>query len=448
MTYNVREHSYAVGGLGMTGQACVRYLLSHGAKVKAFDTRSSAALSDENLTKDMIASMQGKVETSPLTSAFYDDVDTLVLSPGLSPEIEQVALAKSCGVEVIGDIELFARLNTKPVVGITGSNGKTTVTLLATHLLNSTGLKALAAGNVGLPALDTLDTDADVVVLELSSFQLETTSNLALNAATILNLSDDHLDRHGSFERYASAKHRIFDNASLAIVWRDGDNIQPRSASLQLMHYGLGESEYGFGIAQIDDKAQLTFNGNALIDVSEIQLAGTHNVLNVMASLGLCHALGVSPEAAVPHIKNFTSAPHRCVELANNGVRFIDDSKATNVGATIAALEGLAPVTTGKLLLIAGGDAKGADINALSPYLLQHVAQVFAIGKDAELFAKAFENTVLSNDLSDAVKRAYSAASHGDVVLLSPACASIDMFDNYMHRGQVFKNAVEEVIAA
>ena len=460
MTFNVREHSYVVGGLGITGQACVRFLLQQGASVKAFDTRPTAKSVVASMPEAMQASMKGNIETAPLTVAFFDNVDTLVLSPGLSPDIEQVKLAKQCGVEVIGDIELFARLNTKPVLGITGSNGKTTVTLLTTHLLNSLGVKAIAAGNVGLPALDTLGTDADVIVLELSSFQLETTSSLSLCAATILNLSDDHLDRHGSFEHYALAKHRIFDNASQAIVWRDGHHVAPQSSSVSQLQYGLGEAQEGFGVSGSSKEQQLTFNNKPLCSLSSIHLAGTHNVLNVMASLGLCyalnkshalnknHALDVSIEAAAKHISSFTSAPHRCVEIANNGVRFIDDSKATNVGATIAALEGLAPVTQGKLILIAGGDAKGGDINALSPYLNQFVSHVFAIGKDAPLFTTAFTNTVISSSLNEAVQRAYKVAKSGDVVLLSPACASIDMFNNYMHRGDVFKQAVEEVIAA
>lgn len=454
MTYNVREQSYVVGGLGITGQACVRFLLQQGASVKAFDTRPTASSTMASMPEAMQVSMKGKIETASLSAAFFDNVDTLVLSPGLSPDIEQVKLAKQCGVEVIGDIELFARLNTKPVVGITGSNGKTTVTLLTTHLLNSLGVKAIAAGNVGLPALDTLDSDADVIVLELSSFQLETTSSLSLCAATILNLSDDHLDRHGSFEHYALAKHRIFDNASQAIVWRDGHHVAPQSSSVVKLHYGLGEALQGFGVSGSTDEQQLTFNGESLCSLSSIHLAGTHNVLNVMASLGLCyalnksHALEISLEAAATHIGSFASAPHRCVEIANNGVRFIDDSKATNVGATIAALEGLAPVTQGKLILIAGGDAKGGDINALSPYLNQFVSHVFAIGKDAPLFTAAFANTVISSNLNDAVKSACKVASNGDVVLLSPACASIDMFNNYMHRGDVFKQAVEEVLAA
>ncbi|WP_420933648.1 UDP-N-acetylmuramoyl-L-alanine--D-glutamate ligase [Alteromonas sp. A081] len=464
MTYNVREHSYVVGGLGVTGQACVRFLLEQGANVKAFDTRPTAssimASIPESMQKTMQASMKGNMETAPLSAAFFDNVDTLVLSPGLSPDIEQVKLARQCGVEVIGDIELFARLNTKPVVGITGSNGKTTVTLLTTHLLNSLGVKAIAAGNVGLPALDTLDSDADVIVLELSSFQLETTSSLLLSAATILNLSDDHLDRHGSFEHYALAKHRIFNNASQAIVWRDGHHVAPHSSSVPQLHYGLGAAQEGFGVTDSTEEQQLTFNGTPLCSLSSIHLAGTHNVLNVMASLGLCHALSkshvfnksnvleITVQAAANHIGSFRSAPHRCVEIANNGVRFIDDSKATNVGATIAALEGLAPVTQGKLILIAGGDAKGANINALSPYLNQFVSHVFAIGKDAALFTTAFANTVISSSLHEAVKNACKVANAGDVVLLSPACASIDMFNNYMHRGVVFKQAVEEVIAA
>ena len=496
MSYNVREHSYVVGGLGVTGQACVRFLLQKQATVKAFDTRANFTLvtdPDSDLDTDMQAFMAEKVTCTALSEDYFDGVDTLVLSPGLALNIEQVALAQKCGVEVIGDVELFARLNAstsdatpaKRVVGITGSNGKTTVTLLVNHLLKSCGVKSIEAGNVGRPVLEALQSDADVVVMELSSFQLETTSSLVLEAATVLNISDDHLDRHGTLEAYIDAKHRIFDNAKSAIVWRDGEFVAPYEqlitdakgnaasnavsdgvsnaasneeslASKNIVEYGLGESTTGFAIASFDgdDSARddeqslyITFKGEKLIALSDIHLAGMHNVLNIMAALGICLQLGVSPALAVKHLHSFKAAPHRCVEIARvNDIRYIDDSKATNIGATVAALEGLAPTIQGKLILIAGGDAKGADIASLSPYLTKYVSHVFALGKDAHLFEKSFAHTTRVATMKDAVKAATRLAAPGDVVLLSPACASLDMFKNYMHRGDVFKQDVHDLL--
>ncbi|MFD3318279.1 UDP-N-acetylmuramoyl-L-alanine--D-glutamate ligase [Alteromonas macleodii] len=496
MSYNVREHSYVVGGLGVTGQACVRFLLQQKATVKAFDTRANFSLvtdPDSDLDTDMQAFMAEKVTCTALSEDYFDGVDTLVLSPGLALNIEQVALAQKCGVEVIGDVELFARLNAstsdatpaKRVVGITGSNGKTTVTLLVNHLLKSCGVKSIEAGNVGRPVLEALQSDADVVVMELSSFQLETTSSLVLEAATVLNISDDHLDRHGTLEAYVDAKHRIFDNAKSAVVWRDGEFVAPDEqiitdakgnaasnavsdgvsnaasneeslASKNIVEYGLGGSTTGFAIASFggdgstlgdEQSLYITFNGEKLIALSNIHLAGMHNVLNIMAALGICQQLGVSPALAVKHLRSFKSAPHRCVEIARvNDIRYIDDSKATNIGATVAALEGLAPTIQGKLILIAGGDAKGADIASLSPYLTKYVSHVFALGKDAHLFEKSFAHTTRVATMKDAVKAATRLAAPGDVVLLSPACASLDMFKNYMHRGDVFKQDVHDLL--
>ena len=495
MSYNVREHSYVVGGLGVTGQACVRFLLQKQATVKAFDTRANFTLvtdPDSDLDTDMQAFMAEKVTCNALSEDYFDGVDTLVLSPGLALNIEQVALAQKCGVEVIGDVELFARLNAstsdatpaKRVVGITGSNGKTTVTLLVNHLLKSCGVKSIEAGNVGRPVLEALQSDADVVVMELSSFQLETTSSLVLEAATVLNISDDHLDRHGTLEAYIDAKHRIFDNAKSAVVWRDGEFVAPYEqlitdakgiaasnavsdgvsnaisneslASKNIVEYGLGESTTGFAIASFcgdgstlgdEQSLHVTFKGEKLIALSDIHLAGMHNVLNIMAALGICLQLGVSPALAVKHLHSFKAAPHRCVEIARvNDIRYIDDSKATNIGATIAALEGLAPTIQGKLILIAGGDAKGADIASLSPYLTKYVSHVFALGKDAHLFEKSFAHTTRVATMKDAVKAATRLAAPGDVVLLSPACASLDMFKNYMHRGDVFKQDVHDLL--
>ncbi|MDO6568320.1 UDP-N-acetylmuramoyl-L-alanine--D-glutamate ligase [Alteromonas sp. 1_MG-2023] len=435
MTYNVRVHSYVVGGLGVTGQACVRFLKQQGAKVKAFDTRD---------TFNVSAPLNISVTTGALPSDFFSGVDTLVLSPGLPLNIKQVKQAKASGVEVIGDVELFARLNTTPTIGITGSNGKTTVTLLTTHMLKACGYEVCEAGNVGRPVLETLSAPLDAIVLELSSFQLETTTSLKLNAASILNISDDHLDRHGDMQQYAAAKQRIFNHCDTAVVWRADNQVTPITSCENTITYGLDASDTGFGLHD----GIITFNGEALLNTADIRLAGMHNVLNLMTSLALCQAFGASLQTAALAVATFTSAPHRCVEIANiNGVKWIDDSKATNVGATIAAIQGLAPTSNGKIILIAGGDSKGADLSALKPALDESVSEVIALGKDAEKFSGIFNNTRVVASMEMAVSAANLHARNGDIVLLSPACASIDMFKNYMHRAQVFTDAVTHITA-
>jgi UDP-N-acetylmuramoylalanine--D-glutamate ligase len=441
MSYDVRAHSYIVAGLGLTGQACVRFLLEQGAKVKAFDTRENVSLAPE-----LVATGQGvDVTHGNLDADYFKGVDTLVLSPGLSPNITQVQQAKQAGIEVIGDVELFARLNRTPVIGITGSNGKTTVTKLTEHLLQASGINAVAAGNVGLPVLATLANQYDVIVLELSSFQLETTTSLQLHGACILNITEDHLDRHGSFTQYIAAKQRIFKHCRYAVVGRGEQYCKPNSPVEATIDYGVSEAESGFGIRE----GVITLNGEALLNTDNITLAGTHNQLNVMAALALCYSLKTLVNIDMAYLANqvstFISAPHRCIEIAQvNGVRWIDDSKATNVGATIAALEGLAPTTCGNIILIAGGDAKGADLTPLKAVMKENVSQVFALGKDADKFVPLFANTRIVATLDEAVYAAYCVAKPNDIVLLSPACASIDMFDNYIHRAQVFAEAIAQ----
>lgn len=431
MTYNVRAHSYVVGGLGITGQACVRFLTSNGAKVKAFDTRDTATVSEP---------LNVEITTGSLPDTFFDGIDTLVLSPGLPLNIAQVEQARAAGVEVIGDVELFARVNQTPAIGITGSNGKTTVTLLTTHLLKACGYKVMEAGNVGRPVLDTLCETLDVVVIELSSFQLETTSSLALRAATILNISDDHLDRHGDMQRYAAAKQRIFTHCNIPVNWRGHPTLAPVATNSAAVAYGLDESSEDFGLQD----GFITFNGRALLNTADIPMTGQHNVLNVMTALALCHAFGAPLSMAARAVSSFQAAPHRCVEIANtNGVRWIDDSKATNVGATIAAIDGLSTANS-SILLIAGGDAKGADLQVLQPYLAAYVTQVIALGKDAEKFKAVYPDTLLVDSMDSAVAKANALAQPGDIVLLSPACASIDMFKNYIHRADTFARAVAQ----
>ena len=430
MTYNLRSHSFVVGGLGITGQACVRFLKAHGAKVKAFDTRSTAT---------QIPNLEVEVTNEALPEHYFEGVDTLVLSPGLALDIAQVKHAIACGVEVIGDVELFARVNRTPVIGITGSNGKTTVTLLTTHMLKACGLAVTQAGNVGVPVLDTFSMSLDMIVLELSSFQLETTSTLALESATILNISDDHLDRHGSMAHYAAIKQRIFDHCKHAITWRGSELVTPNNANLNTITYGLDDTDTGFGLRN----GMITFNGEPLLNRCDIGLSGTHNILNVMASLALCHSVGAPLKTAAQAVTSFKSAPHRCVEIANvNGVSWVDDSKATNIGATLAAINGFSSSSKGRIVLIAGGDGKGADFSVMKQPLEQCVAKVVALGKDAHQFKAIYANTSVVDSMQAAVYCANEFAKPGDIVLLSPACASIDMFENYAHRGQVFADAV------
>ena len=419
----------------MTGQACVRFLSAQQVKVSAWDTREHLNVPD---------SVNVPVTLGEPPAAFWTDVDLLILSPGINPQLPAVQYAAQAGVEIIGDVELFARLNDVPAFGITGSNGKTTVTLLLTHILKENGKAVVEAGNVGTPVLDSLSMSLDAIVLELSSFQLETTSSLKLQAGAILNISDDHLDRHGDMQRYLDAKQRIFQHCDTAIVWRGQAETRPTTPVRDIVLYGLDFAEVGFGFTN----NWITFDGKPVVNMQHVQLVGSHNVLNIQAALAMAKVAGVEPAQAADAVYRFTSAPHRCVEIAKHrGIRWIDDSKATNVGATLAAIEGLGPGCTGNLILIAGGDAKGADLSPLSTAFSEHVSFVIALGRDGERLAALSPASAYVKTMSEAVALAYEKAAAGDIVLLSPACASLDMFDNYIHRAAVFAEAVKEVTA-
>ncbi|MCU7555528.1 UDP-N-acetylmuramoyl-L-alanine--D-glutamate ligase [Alteromonas sp. ASW11-19] len=434
---NILENAQhvVVAGLGMTGQACVRFLTGQPVTVTAWDTRSHLNVPD-TITVPVILGEPAE--------DFWQNVDCLILSPGINPQLPAVEAAQAHGVEVMGDVELFARLNTVPAFGITGSNGKTTVTLLLTHILQAAGKRAIAAGNVGTPVLDTLDQSLDAVVLELSSFQLETTSSLTLQAATILNISDDHLDRHGTLQRYLDAKQRIFAHCDTAVVWRGQAETRPTTAVNNMLLYGLDDVASGLGYRQ----GWITLDNEPVVDMQQVALVGRHNVLNIQAALAMAMTAGVPPHVAAEAVYEFSSAPHRCVEIAShNDVRWIDDSKATNVGATLAAIEGIGPGCSGNLILIAGGDAKGADLSALAAVISENVHFVIALGRDGERIAALSPCSAYVQSLQEAVALAYEKATPGDVVLLSPACASLDMFDNYIHRASVFADAVKGVTA-
>lgn len=431
----------AVIGLGISGLATVRFLLKHGVKPVLMDTRLKVAGLEQIPAEKVDGIYLGELDANRLAK-----MDVLLVSPGLDLSLPAVRFATAQGVKIIGDVELFAMVNTKPVVAITGSNGKSTVTKLVEHMLNCAGIKALAAGNIGLAVLDALEqTDTEVYVLELSSFQLETTHQLNLAAAAHLNVSEDHLDRHGTMANYAAAKQRIFMHTQLA-VWNQDDALtKPQYPVANEIAVGLSEGIYG--LVAIANENWLQVAGEPLMRVNEMSMVGRHNQFNALAASAVALAVGVSRQALITALQTFAPLPHRCTLVAEqDGVRWVNDSKATNVGATLAAIAGLRADVIGKLILIAGGDGKGADFTELATVLRQQIDAVITLGRDGPAIAKLVPGAIEVADLSAAVKQAAKLVQTGDLVLLSPACASLDMFKNYEERGRLFAEAVQQVL--
>ncbi len=431
----------AVIGLGISGLATVRFLLKHGVKPVLMDTRIKVAGLEQIPAEKVDGIYLGELDANRLAK-----MDVLLVSPGLDLTLPAVRFAIAQGVQIIGDVELFAMVNTKPVVAITGSNGKSTVTKLVEHMLNCAGIKALAAGNIGLAVLDALEqTDTEVYVLELSSFQLETTHQLNLVAAAHLNVSEDHLDRHGTIANYAAAKQRIFQHTQLA-VWNQDDTLTKPQFSVPAA-IAIGLSTGAYGLIHIDNENWLQVAGEPLMRVNQMSMVGRHNQFNALAAAAVALAAGASRQALIQALQTFVPLPHRCTLVADSqGVRWVNDSKATNVGATLAAIAGLRTDVVGKLILIAGGDGKGADFTELGTVLRQHIDVVITLGRDGPAIAKLVPGAIEVPDLIAAVKQAAKLVQAGDLVLLSPACASLDMFKNYEERGRLFAEAVQQVI--
>jgi UDP-N-acetylmuramoylalanine--D-glutamate ligase len=361
------------------------------------------------------------------------------------------------GIEVVGDVEIFARALARDgkgvrVLGVTGTNGKSTVTALAAHMGRAAGLDAHAVGNIGVPVLDALGAAEakgfpDLYVVELSSYQLETTASLALDAATMLNLTQDHLDRYDSLAAYAGAKERIFRHCARRVVNRD-DAWSAAMGDADAYSFGLGEpmDELQWGLDA--PRRMLRRGREALLPAAEMGMPGLHNVANGLAAHALASAIGLAPEPVAQALREFKGLPHRVQPVAEaRGVRFYDDSKGTNVGASVAALEGFdVPV-----VLIAGGDGKGQDFAPLAPAVKAHARAVVLIGRDADAIAMALLATGVRIEsaatMEAAVEEAFALARAGDAVLLSPACASFDMFRNYGHRGDVFAAAARSLAA-
>ena len=436
-----------VVGLGDTGLSALRWLARQDARLSVADSRESPP--NLEMVKTEFPALQ--VFTGDFTAAILSGIDLIVLSPGVSLSEPEIQAAVARGVSVVGDVELFAQYRNKnaKVIAITGANGKTTVTTLVGEICRAAGLKTIVAGNIGLPVLDALMMEVpDVYVLELSSFQLETTDTLYLDAATMLNLSEDHMDRYESLSDYAIAKARIFYHAKLQVLNRDDawSMLMARPKLVQVT-FGLNEPDEGeYGLRQINGETWLSFGDKELINIRDLKLSGLHNAANALAAVALCRGIGIDFPPIIQTLYNFKGLPHRVEWIANiDDVDYYDDSKGTNVGATCAALSGLPQ----KVVLIAGGDGKGQDFSPLKEAVNHNARAVVLIGRDAALIEEVLNETNIPlyrvSSLPEAVNVSRKLAQSGDAVLLSPACASFDMFKNYIHRAEVFVNAVHDL---
>jgi UDP-N-acetylmuramoylalanine--D-glutamate ligase len=437
-----------VVGLGKTGLSCARYLARLGVDFEVVDTRRDppglAALRQELPGLDPGL---GGLDPARLARATH-----LVVSPGVALREPAIAAAIARGVPALGDIELFARAAVAPVIAITGSNGKSTVTTLVGEMARDQGRDVRVGGNLGTPALDLLqDAEPDLYVLELSSFQLETTSSLDAAAATVLNVSPDHMDRYDSLGEYAAAKARVYRGSGTMVLNRDDPwVVGMASAGRRILGFSMAAPTPGdFGLVAAGLESWLALGHDRLLPESALAIRGRHNTANALAALALGRAGGLSIPGMLVTLQRFQGLPHRCQRVASaGGVEWYNDSKGTNVGATLAAVKGLRPA--GQVVLIAGGDGKGADFGPLRQELPGLVRAVVLIGRDGPRIADALAGvlpTVFAADMQAAVARAAGLARAGDAVLLSPACASFDMFQSYEHRGEVFTAAVREVLA-
>lgn len=444
---NLSHKRVLVVGLGKTGFSCARFLSDHGLEVAVTDSREHPpALDDLQLAYPDIAVFVGGFNPEAFKRA-----TCLIVSPGISLREPLIAEARVRGAEIVGDIELFARNVNAPVIAITGSNGKSTVTSLVGEMAKAAKLDVRVGGNIGIPALDLLhDPLPDLYVLELSSFQLETTESLDASAAVILNISEDHMDRYDDLTDYAAAKAKIFFGNGTLVVNLDDARIM---ATVKLMRQGRALSgftlnqpvENQFGLRLKDNEEWLCFGDEYLLAVNELKIKGRHNIANALAALALGKEVNLPFDSMISALKNFPGLPHRSQWVAEkNNVNWYNDSKATNVGAAIAAING---IPANKIVLIAGGQAKGQSFSPLQDVLREKVSHLLLLGEDAKLIENDLEKSTeisIVKDLVEAVKKAKQIANPGDVVLLSPACASFDMFSGYEQRGEKFIEAVLE----
>jgi UDP-N-acetylmuramoylalanine--D-glutamate ligase len=435
---------HVIVGLGVTGISCARYLINKGIPVAVTDTRSTPP----QLTAFKAAYPDVIVSVGKLDDTLLDKAAVVVVSPGISLHEPAIARQVKRNIPVIGDIELFAQAATAPVIAITGTNAKSTVTTLVGEMAAAANVRAEVGGNLGVPALDLLlQPTPEVFVLELSSFQLETTYSLHPRVATVLNVTPDHMDRYDSLEEYVQAKQRVYSHAEIAVCNRDDAYTWDTSAPQKIFFTLDTPRENEFGLLKINGETFLAFEQQPLLSIRELPILGRHYQANALAALAIGHSFGLAMEPMLATLKNFKGLLHRCqLVRERNEINWYNDSKGTNVGATLAAINGLGSEISGKLILIAGGVGKNADFSPLIPAIVDYVRDVILIGEAAPILAEVIGNRVaikFASSMEEAVAMSAQAALPGDSVLLSPACASLDMFNNFEHRGQVFTTIVQ-----
>ncbi len=439
-----RSSRVLVVGLGATGLSVARFLSNKGIQLAVADTREKPPGLAElrELLPDVAVFLGG------FDAVAFERATHLVVSPGIALETPMVQQAIRSGIPVFGDLDLFASVAGAPVIGITGSNGKSTVTTLLGLMAEADNRKVKVGGNLGTPMLDLLDEDAELYVLELSSFQLERSNQLEAKAATVLNISPDHMDRYPSLQDYADAKNRIFKGQGLMVLNADdpmvGTMAKDGRRCVQFSLKKTSNAEYR--LATIDGEDWMVRENQLIMPVSELRIKGRHNTANALAAIALGDAAGLSEVAMVRAMREFSGLDHRMQWVADvGGVSFINDSKATNVGACIAALEGLSDPA----ILIAGGDGKGADFSQLVGVVAGKVRAVVLMGRDAPLLEQALSPVVATihvANMKQAVVAAHKLAKQGDIVLLAPACASLDQYKDYQERGRLFAEAVRSML--
>jgi len=447
MTNDKQKSEYIlVVGLGITGLSAVRYLLSQGKNVVVVDSRHEAPGYKE-LQNDF---PEVSVYLGEFDKALFMGASQIVVSPGVSMKEGVIRQAIEQGVDVIGDIELFAQRVNAPVIAVTGSNGKSTVISLLGEMAKAANINYVVGGNIGIPALNLINENIDLYILELSSFQLESLKSLKPVAAAVLNVSPDHMDRYDSYAEYIEVKQHIYQQCKVAVINRDDEPVSYMQVGHKLVTgFSMHEPVNGdFGLREFNNEIWLCKGDEKLIEQKKLKLSGKHNVANTLAALALGDAAKIPMASMLEALKVFSGLPHRTQFVAKkHNVTWINDSKGTNVGATIAAIDGVQ--VKNKLLLIAGGLAKDADFTALKSVVKDKVRSVVLIGKDAPKIEQALQDDVpiwFAKDMQDAVNIAADLAHPEDTVLLSPACASFDMFNGYEHRGEVFVKAVEDLL--
>lgn len=443
---------YLVVGLGITGQSVLRYFQAQGEPCFAYDTR--AELDITQLSKKFT---DVEFATGTMPTSWINKIETVVLSPGVSCNEPWVIGLRKLGKQIIGDVELFCRAVGVPVIGITGSNGKSTVTTLTGLALQEAGYITAVGGNLGEPVLDLLmdDNEYDVYVLELSSFQLETTHSLQTISSTVLNISEDHMDRYDVIEAYIQAKTKVFENTELAVI-PEGFSLEGVIHHSAVVRFGLSQnfiqSEAEYGVTRENGQAWLACGRLPLVAIDDMALQGKHHQLNALAMMALCQPFKLDRAVFTEVLKNFKGLPHRTQLVVNyQTVDWINDSKGTNVGATLTAIESVgeqALHARGRVILIAGGVGKEADFSALQPAVHQYCRHVIVFGRDQQQIASVLPHEPVSRvtTLQEAVALAHTLTQQNDKVLFSPACASFDQFANYVKRGEAFEAYVGNLI--